>query len=540
VFRPPHSSASVTARNTVLQRPIDASWWRSGVIYQIYPRSFADSNRDGVGDLAGVASRLDYLAWLGVDGIWLNPTMPSPNDDWGYDVSDYRGVHPELGDMSDLIGLVEAARGRGIAVLLDLVPNHTSERHPWFLDARTSRTARHRDWYVWVDPRPDGSPPNNWVSLFGGSAWELDRRTGQYYLHNFLVSQPDLNWWNEEVREAFDDIQRFWFDRGIAGFRIDVANGLVKDRELRDNPPVTDADPEYIRRRGQRPVFNMNRPEVHDVMRRWRRLADGYDAPRMLLGEAVLHDLSEMAAFYGTGTDELDLAFNFAFMFGQLDADELRGIVEETERAIPPGGWPAWTVSNHDAVRFATRMCDGDEARIRCALLAVLTLRGTPVLYYGDELGLPQTDVPSDRVRDPVGRDGARTPMPWRAAPGGGFTAPEATPWLPFGRLEERNVESQLSDHGSTLRFCRDAIALRRASRDLSTGSYESLPARGGAWAWRRGRATCVALNLSGKPASVEGLDGVVRLATRREREGERVDGGLSLGPWEGVVVLPS
>jgi alpha-glucosidase len=508
----------------------DNAWWRRGVLYQIYPRSFADSDGDGVGDLRGIVSRLEYLAWLGIDGIWLNPTMPSPNEDWGYDVSDYFGVHPDLGDMSDLDALIAEARAREIAVLLDLVPNHTSDRHAWFVDARSSRSARHRDWYVWADPAPDGSPPSNWLSGFGGSTWQLDERTGQYYLHNFLASQPDLNWWNEEVRDAFDEILRFWFDRGVAGFRIDVAHGIVKDRELRDNPPAGDDDPLPIRRLGQRPLYNMNRPEVHDVLQRWRILADGYDPPRVLLGETWVHDVAAMAAFYGTGADELHLAFNFPFLLAGLDADRLRSVVEETEAAIPLAGWPAWTLSNHDVIRFPTRWCEGDEAKVRCALLVLLTLRGTPVLYYGDELGMRQSDVPPELARDAMGRDGARTPMPWTAAPTGRRS------WLPMA--SSRNVEAELADPRSTLLFCHDLIALRRELADLHGGAYASLSAPSGVWAWRRGEAVTVAVNLSDSPARLDAVDAVIRLATRREREGEQLAGRLSLEPWEGVVLV--
>ena len=272
------------------------SWWRSGVLYQLYPRSFADSNGDGHGDLQGIIEHLDHLAWLGVDGIWLNPINPSPNADWGYDVADYTGVEPDFGDLDVLDRLVAGAGERGIRVILDLVPNHTSDRHPWFIDARSSRTARHRDWYVWADARPDGGPPNNWVSVFGGSAWTWDEPTQQYYLHNFLAEQPDLNWWNDEVREAFDDIVRFWFDRGISGFRIDVAHGIVKDVELRDNPSATPDDDDLARALGQRQEFSMNRPEVHDVLRRWRAIADAYEHDPILLGETWVADIVDAHA----------------------------------------------------------------------------------------------------------------------------------------------------------------------------------------------------------------------------------------------------
>ncbi len=513
----------------------DGPWWRGGVIYQIYPRSFADTNGDGVGDLPGIIAHLDYLQWLGVDAIWLNPVTPSPNDDWGYDVADYCDVHPELGELADLDTLVLEANAGRIEVVLDLVPNHTSDRHPWFLDSRSSRDSRRRDWYVWADGKRDGSPPNNWLSVFGvGPAWHLDERTGQYYLHNFLPSQPDLNWWNEEVRQAFGEISRFWFDRGIAGFRIDVAHGIVKDRELRDNPPA-DSDGHTRERHAQRQVYNMNRPEVHDVLRRWRKLADSYDPPRVLIGETWVMDLAGWAAYYGSGQDELHLAFNFAFALAPLDVG-LRAIVEETEDVIPEAGWPVWTLSNHDIGRFPTRMCAEDDAKTRCALMALLMLRGTPVLYYGDEIGMRDVPVSGGDVRDPAGRDACRTPMQWSADPGAGFTAPEADPWLPLGK-RERNVAGQRDDGESVLTLCRDLIALRRELPVLSLGRYTSLSAPEGVWAWRRGDEAVVALNLSDGDAAVGGVNGTICVGTRRDRDGERVSGDLRLGPWDGVVV---
>ena len=310
------------------------NWWRSGVLYQLYPRSFADANGDGHGDLEGVIAHLDHLAWLGIDAIWLNPIHPSPNADWGYDVADYLDVHPDFGDLATLDRLIARAADHDIRVVLDLVPNHTSDRHPWFEDARTSRTAEHRDWYVWADAQPDGSPPNNWVSVFGGAAWTWDETTQQYYLHNFLAEQPDLNWWNEEVRSAFDDILRFWFDRGIAGFRIDVAHGIVKDVDLRDNPLAVEGDDALTRSLGQRQEFNMNRPEVHDVIRRWRAIADRYDQEPILVGETWVADLTRLMRFYGDGTDELHLALNVPFVFAEL-GDEMR-----VDRRTGGGGDP--------------------------------------------------------------------------------------------------------------------------------------------------------------------------------------------------------
>ena len=539
---PPLSSA----RLRILPAMADASWWRDGVLYQIYPRSFADSDGDGIGDLRGILARLDHLEWLGVSGIWLNPTMPSPNDDWGYDVSDYRGVHPELGTLEDLDALVAAAGERGIRVLLDLVPNHSSDRHAWFVDALSGRDARHRDYYVWADPGPDGGPPNNWESTFGGPAWQWHEPTRQYYLHNFLPTQPDLNWWNDEVRDEFDDVLRFWFERGVSGFRIDVCHAIVNDRELRDDPAVTWEDHPALQRRRLKHVFSMNRPEVHDVLRRWRALADAHEPRRVLVGETYVLDLDQLIPFYGQGEDELHLAFNFLFVHAGLDARTLRTIVEGVEAGLPAAAWPVYTGSNHDAGRLATRWAEGDERRVRAALLMLLTLRGTPFLYYGDEIGLPDVQLDADRALDPVAhrtgdpahnRDVCRTPMQWADEPGGGFTTAEATPWLSFGDLAACNVEAQRDDPASVLQLVRDLIALRRQEPDLTVGGYATLTAPDGAWAWRRGERFAVALNLSDAGLTVDGVRGRVAIATARERDGEEVAGTVRLGPYEGVLV---
>jgi alpha-glucosidase len=467
-------------------------WWRGGVLYQIYPRSFADSNGDGVGDLAGIRARLDYLEWLGVDGIWLNPTFPSPNKDWGYDVSDYCAVHSELGTLADLDGLVAEARERGIRILLDLVPAHTSDRHEWFLESRSSRESPRRDWYIWRDEADEQE------SVFGGQAWTLDERTKQYYHHLFLAQQPDLNWVNGEVRDAFDEILRFWFERGIAGFRIDVVHELVKD------PP-------------DRP----NLPEIHAVLQGWRRLADAYDPRRVLLGETWVLELERMAAFYGGGEDELHLAFNFPFMFAGLDP-AVADIVAQTYELLPPAAWPVWALSNHDVARFPTRICDEDDAKVKTALLFLLGLRGTPVLYFGDEIGMRQVEIPPERVLDVHERDGARTPMPWG-------DAEWRDPWLPLGG-NVTSVADQREEPGSVLRFCRELLALRRERDDLVSGAYAPLMTPAGMWAWQRGEGTAVAVNLS-DDAVRTGLGGRVLLST-----GNRDDPG-TLEPWEGVVL---
>jgi alpha-glucosidase len=519
-------------------------WWRSGVLYEIYPRSFADSDGDGHGDLLGVIERLDHLAWLGIDAIWLNSIYPSPDADWGYDVSDFLGVHPDLGDVGTLDRLIVEARERGIRVMLDVVPNHTSDRHPWFERARADRDSPDRSRYVWADPRPDGGPPNNWRSTFGGPAWTLDEGTGQYYLHNFLPEQPDLDWWNERVRADFDAILRFWLDRGVAGFRIDVAHGLVKDAELRDNPPATDTDHPSIQRHGLRPVHNMNRPEVHEIWRRWRRIVDAYEPQGILLGETWVFDPVSLASFYGAGSDELNLAMNFAFVLSDLGVG-MRRIVEESEAALPSDAWPVWLGSNHDVGRLASRWCLDDPTRTRAALLMLLTLRGTPIIYAGDEIGMPDAPVPRERLRDPVGvrgwpeeagRDGARTPMQWTSASNAGFTRPGVEPWLPIGDASSCNVADQREDRRSVLNLCRDLIGLRRRTMDLRLGSYRSLEAPDGVWMWARGNATLVAVNLSDEPASVMMPEGTVLIGTRRERDGERIPGEVRLGPWEGLV----
>ena len=520
-----------------------APWWRGGVLYQIYPRSFADVSGDGHGDLPGVLDHLDHLAWLGVDALWLNPITVSPDADWGYDVADYLDVDPDFGTLEDLERLVAEAGERGIRVLMDLVPNHTSDRHPWFVDARSSRTAAHRDYYVWADGAGDGAPPNNWRSSFGGPAWTWDEATGQYYLHNFLPEQPDLNWWNDDVRDAFDEILRFWFDRGIAGFRIDVAHALIKDRDLRDDTIALDTDHPMIRRHGLRSDFSMNRPEGHDVLKRWRAFADEYDPPRVLLGETWVLDLEALVAFYGSGDDELHLALNVPFVFS-TPGEEMREIVERTESLLPPEAWPLWNGSNHDAGRFPSRWAEGDEARARAALVVLLTLRGTPLLYYGDEIGMREVEVPRERLRDPVGirhwpedtgRDRSRTPMQWTAD--GGFSRDGVEPWLPMGDAADRNVADQREDPASMLHLCRDLIALRRERPDLSTGAYAPIETPPGVWAWRRGDATLVAVNHGDEAATVPTIRGTLLIGTDRSRDGERVDGSLRLAPWEAVVL---
>src|ERR1022692_558464 len=517
----------------------DSPWWHGAVLYQLYVRSWRDTDNDGYGDLRGVIEQLDHLSWLGVDGVWLSPTMPSPDADWGYDVSDYTGVHPELGTLDDLDDLIAAAVSRNLRVLLDLVPNHTSSAHPWFVDACVGQDSANRDYYVWADSAPDGGPPNNWLDATGQPAWRWDSRTGQFYLHNFLDSQPDLNWWEPRVHEEFRRILAFWFDRGVAGFRIDVAHGLYKDAQLRDNPAAPGDSP-LVGRFGLAPVYSANRPEAHAVFRDWRQIAERSAPPRLLLGETWVGDFDRLAAFYGAD-DELQLAFNFPFVFAGFSAPELSAVVARTLARLPAGSCPIWTASNHDVGRFATRWCGDDDRKIRLALLVLATLPGTTVLYYGDEIGMADVDVPPELQRDRMSMDGgrpdgnrdrARTPMQWNASPGAGFAAAGATPWLPVGASADRNVADQRQDPGSVLSFCRSLIALRRTELGGAIASWQQLPTPPDQWAYRVGELV-VLTNFADRDAEPPVAGGEILLRT-----GAAASAGSApvLGPWEGIV----
>src|SRR5690242_17904552 len=421
------------------------SWWQTGVIYQIYPRSFLDSNGDGVGDLPGITSKLDYLCWLGVDAIWLSPIYPSPMADFGYDISNYTNVHPLFGTLADMDTLLQQAHGRGLKVILDFVPNHTSDEHPWFQESRSSKTNEKRDWYIWRDPAPDGGPPNNWTSFFGGPAWQFDEQTGQYYLHLFDVKQPDLNWRNPAVRQAMYDVLRFWLQRGIDGFRVDVLWMLIKDDQFRDNIMNPNWKPGDRHDRRQEGTYTQDQPGIHEIVARMRSVIDEYP-DRVFIGEIYL-PIPRLVQYYGVNLDEAHLPFNFQFiLMEQWTATTIQTTVETYEGALPQGAWPNWVLGNHDRPRIATRV-GREQARV--AQMLLLTLRGTPTIYYGDEIGLPQVPIPPERVRDPfeknvpgigVGRDGARTPMQWDDHANAGFTTAE--PWLPLAdHWKENNVE---------------------------------------------------------------------------------------------------
>jgi len=494
-----------------------------------------------------VRQGLDYLKWLGVDAIWLSPTMPSPNTDWGYDVSDYYGVHPDLGTLDDLDHLIAEARERDIAVMLDLVPNHTSDTHPWFVDALAGRDAEHRAYYVWADGHADGGPPNNWLCATGAPAWTYDERSGQFYLHNFLPTQPDLNWWHEAVHQEFERTLHYWFDRGAAGFRIDVAHGLYKDALLGDNPAALPTDHRVIRRGGLRPVYSANRPEVHGVYKRWRQIADNYEPQRAFLGEVWELDPERFGDYYGREKPELHMAFNFLFVEAELKARELAAIAEGTLAALPPGATPVWTASNHDVGRFPTRWCNNDEPAVRAALVVLSTLPGTLVIYYGDELGMVDVDVPVELRLDEMtrdqpgnpGRDRCRTPMPWSAGTNAGFTTPAARPWLPVGEHATTNVRSEQADPASVLNLYRELALLRRSGQVAQLAPLERVLLDDQVWAFRAGGATTVA-NLSSEAATRDVGSGVVLTvlaSTRPGARGNRVAGELRLAPWEAMVL---
>ena len=524
-------------------------WWEGAVLYQVYPRSFADADGDGIGDLRGILDRLDHLAGtddsLGVDAVWLSPIYPSPQHDFGYDISNYTDIAAEFGTLEDLDELIAACHARGLRFLMDLVPCHTSIEHPWFVDARSSRDAEHRDWYVWADPAPDGGPPSNWESVFGGSTWEWDDATGQFYLHTFYPEQPNLNWRNPAVAEAMAGVMRFWFERGVDGFRVDAIFAAVHDAEFRDNPPLRRAHmiPGFGGDAGQDPLWSMARPEVHDVIRHLRRVADEYSG-RVLVGEAYL-PVEELAGYLGHGRDdEFHLAFDFELLHSPWEHQHLTLAVERSEALHPDAVWPTYAIGNHDQSRPASRW---GSQRERAAAFLLLTLRGVAVLYAGDEIGMENADpaMLPDPPFDRAGRDGYRTPMQWTASSGAGFTA--GTPWLPLVDAATRNVAGQSADPGSLLSLYRRLIAARRASRALERGTHRSLfGVATEVMAWIREadgeRVLCV-LNVGGEPQRcslpierIAADSGEVLVATS-DRAGRVGLADLRLEPREGLAL---
>jgi alpha-glucosidase len=555
-------------------------WWQQGVIYQVYPRSFKDSNGDGIGDLQGIIDKLGYLSWLGIDAMWISPFYPSPMADFGYDIMDYCDVDPLFGDLNMFDTLVEEAHRHNIKVIIDFVPNHTSDQHPWFSESRQSRSDARRDWYMWADAKADGSPPNNWLSILGGSSakpgaiwkaeveqvppplvpagtsWKWDEATQQYYLHSFLEQQPDLNWRNRAVRVAMFDVLRFWLERGVDGFRIDVANFILKDPLLRDNPPNMSRTVIHKSRGdydSQLHIHDRGHPDVHGVLRELRSLLDGYNGhtPRVAIGELAVFTLEEWAGYYGANLDELHIPFNFSFLGATWNAEAIRRIVDATEAIMPVGAWPNYVLGNHDEPRVASRF---GKRSARSALMLMLTLRGTPFLYYGDELGMRNVVIPPERIQDPqeknvpglgLGRDPSRTPMQWDASPSAGFCPPDVEPWLPLADdYQQVNVAVEREDPFSMLTFTRELLALRRSRSALNRGSYSALESGSqNCFAYLRNfddERVVVALNTSDEPQLVriaEDGEGRILLSTSLKRK-ERINlGALILEGQEGCVI---
>ena len=520
------------------------AWWQTGIIYQIYPRSFQDSNGDGVGDLQGILQRLDYLRWLGVDAIWLSPIYPSPMADFGYDVSDYTDIHPMFGNLADFEVLQEAVHARGMKLLLDLVPNHTSSKHPWFLESRSSRDNPKRDWYIWQD-----TVPNNWLSVFGGTAWEWDEQTKQYYYHSFLKEQPDLNWRNPDVQEAIFNVMRFWLNRGVDGFRVDVLWFIFKDEQFRNNPPNDDYASHMPTFDQLLPVYSTDQPEVHEVTRKMRSILEEYEGSRVLIAEVYL-PIKELMMYYGVDNNGAHLPFNFLLLSLPWDAMQISVAISHYEGALPAQSWPNWVLSNHDRPRIVSRIGD-QQARVAAMLL--LTLRGTPTIYYGDEIGMRDVAIPFDEIKDPQGlnmpdknlsRDPARTPMQWDDNKNAGFTA--GTPWLRLDKAYARiNVRRQQEDAHSMLSLYRRLIRLRQKEPALHAGTYVSVYADSQIMAFTRhheGSASfLIVLNLTHRPGYFRPdnftFSGAVEIAVAPELEGTAVSNVISIDGDEGMLI---
>jgi alpha-glucosidase len=528
--------------------PNNLRWWQRGIIYQIYPRSFKDSNGDGIGDLQGIIEQLDHLRWLGIDAIWISPFYPSPMVDFGYDVSDYCDVHPLFGDLATFDRLIAGAHKRDIKVIIDYVPNHTSNQHPWFLESRTSRDNPKRNWYIWRDPKPDGSLPNNWGSNFGGVAWEWDERTKQYYYHQFCVEQPDLNWRNPDVRVAMMDVLRFWLARGVDGFRMDVVGMILKDPAMRDQPLDPNAPqalpPNDIYHR-QLHIYDQDQDEVHTLMREFRALLDEH-GDHVGIGE-VWSPLPSWIKYFGERGDGLHLPFNFRLVRLPWDARTVRQSIDDLEAAIPLFGWPDYVLGNHDVPRLASRL---GAAQARVAAMLLLTLRGTPTLYQGDEIGTQNGDIPREKMQDPWGRqlgparnrDVARTPMQWNAGAFAGFSTTE--PWLPVSAdYSTRNVAVQAAQLTSILNLYRELIRLRCSSPALFGGSYRAVEdvSDGCFVYWREhaGERYLIALNFTDAPRSVSlpARAGSLVLSTHLDRAGPVRVERLELRADEGVII---
>jgi alpha-glucosidase len=514
----------------------DLDWWKRAVIYEVYPRSFQDSNGDGIGDLRGILNRLDYLVELGVDALWIAPIYPSPMADFGYDIADYCDIDPIFGNMSDFDLLLDQVHRHGLRLILDFVPNHTSEQHPWFLESRSSRDNAKRDWYIWRDQ------PNNWTSNFGGSAWEFDELTGQYYYHSFLKQQPDLNWRNPAVKAAMFDVLRFWLQKGVDGFRVDVMWLIIKDDQFRDNPPNPGYHAGLSSNNRFLPVYNTNRSEVHAIVAKMRSLIDEF-SNRVLIGEIYL-PVAELMTYYGKHLKGANLPFNFQLLQCAWSADAIAQTIGDYYGALPDGAWPNWVLGNHDQSRIASRI---GKQQARVAAMLLLTLPGTLTMYYGEEIGMTNVPIAPEQVQDPAeknepgigqGRDPERTPMCWDRSQHAGFTT--GVSWLPLGQ-DSRGVNVAVEQHDSTsiLMLYRKLIALRKSHPTLVSGKLDELHVEKNILRFRRSgvEEIEVILNMTREEISVQTPSARVLVGTRMDREGETA-GLLALHPGEGLTLL--
>ena len=531
-------------------------WWKHAVFYEIYPRSFKDTNGDGLGDLNGIASKLDYLRDLGVDALWITPFYPSPQVDFGYDISDYENVDPAFGTLADFDYLLAEAHQRGMRILMDMVPNHTSDQHPWFVESRSSRDNPKRDWYIWRDGK-NGGPPNNWISVFGGPAWTFDGKTGQWYYRYFYPQQPDLNWRNPAVEKAMFDQVRFWLKRGVDGFRLDAVANLFEDASLRDNPLLPELVAGSTTEHEEDEIYNTDLPEVHTELQRLRKVTDSY-AERILVGETWPKTMAGLLKYYGPDNNELQLPFNFFFTkVPRLEAADFRSEVGQTEQLLG-NRWTTWVLSNHDLVRAYTRYGDGrhNDQIAKILVTMLLTLRGTPFLYYGEEIGMQNNDPKTiEEVRDPVGkrkwpadkgRDGERTPMQWNSSPGAGFTT--GKPWLPIpATTATHNVASESADPASILNFYKALVRFRRQSPALLDGEYQTLGNDPAVFAYLRKTAAetvVVALNMSAQKHTLDlgqanlGPPNLKLVLSSERSSGDPVSGKeVRLDPFQAVVL---
>ncbi|HJO93936.1 MAG TPA: alpha-amylase family glycosyl hydrolase [Victivallales bacterium] len=459
---------------------MDCKWWQTGIIYQIYPRSYMDSNNDGIGDLQGIINKLDYIKSLGVKTIWISPMYPSPMKDFGYDVADYTDVHPIFGNLEIFDNLLKETHNRDMKLILDLVPSHTSDQHEWFKESRKDKINPKRDWYIWKDPKPNGDAPNNWIAGFGGSSWEFDKTTNQYYLHSFTIEQPDLNYRNHEVVEAMLGVMEFWLKKGVDGFRVDVICNMIKDGQFRDNPVNPDWNGffEYDK---YSQIYTFDQPGIHEIIKKMRCVIDKFD-DRVMIGETYL-PYKTMVEYYGDN-DECHLPFNFHLLLAKWNAGKIRTLVDEYEKALPDTCWPNYVLGNHDQKRIVTRI-GREQARIANMLL--MTLRGTSTIYYGEEIGMHNVNIPVELIHDPpavnnpkiadeIGRDPERTPMQWNCSPNAGFSSKAVKTWLPVADdYQVNNVDTELEDPFSMLSLFKKLIQLRNSEKILQIGKYSSI-----------------------------------------------------------------